>query len=48
MESKLRTVTWEELKKHATSNSWVIIDDSVYNVSDYMVEHPGGDDILIE
>ena len=36
--------TWEEIKKHTTRESgvWVVINDHVYDVSSFMLEHPGG------
>jgi cytochrome b involved in lipid metabolism len=42
--------TWEEIKKHTTRESgvWVVINDHVYDVSSFMLEHPGGDDTLLE
>ena len=44
-----RVVTWQEFRKHTLPHDcWVMIDEEVYNVTDYMVEHPGGDDILVK
>ena len=43
-----KIITWEEYEKHIYSyDCWVMIDQMVYNVNDYLVEHPGGDDILV-
>lgn len=43
-----RIVTWQEFEKHIYSyDCWVLVDGCVYNVNDYLVEHPGGDDILV-
>ena len=44
-----RIVTWEEFGEHITpKDTWILVDGSIYNVSDYLVEHPGGDDILVK
>ncbi|XP_040568699.1 cytochrome b5 [Lepeophtheirus salmonis] len=45
--------TLEEVKKHngssKDSNSvWTIIDNQVYDVSNFLDEHPGGEEVLIE
>ena len=42
-------MSWEEVGKHMiASDCWVVVDGSVYNVTDFLVEHPGGDEILIK
>eukprot|EP00300_Choanocystis_sp_HF-7_P008894 c1615_g1_i2.p2 GENE.c1615_g1_i2~~c1615_g1_i2.p2 ORF type:complete len:118 (+),score=15.85 c1615_g1_i2:113-466(+) len=39
-----RLITKEELAKHNnTDDCWVAIDGKVYDVSDYVYEHPGGE-----
>ncbi|KZV22423.1 cytochrome b5 isoform A [Dorcoceras hygrometricum] len=39
----------EEASQHNTSEDcWVVIDGKVYDVTSYLEEHPGGDDILLE
>ncbi|XP_027153072.1 cytochrome b5 [Coffea eugenioides] len=44
--SKLYTM--QEAAQHNTSEDcWVVIDGKVYDVSSYLNEHPGGDDVLI-
>ena len=46
MDSKI--ITWLELMKHTkTSDAWVLINGKVYDVTTYLAEHPGGDDILM-
>lgn len=42
-------VTFEELKAHKDSKSlWVAIHDNVYDVTKFMEEHPGGEEVLLE
>ncbi|XP_031844340.1 cytochrome b5 isoform X2 [Nomia melanderi] len=39
----------EEVAKHTdTSDLWVIINRKVYNLSAFLSEHPGGEEIIIE
>lgn len=43
--SEDRVITWDELSNHYTPNNlWILIDGTVYGVSDFIVEHPGGDE----
>lgn len=42
-----REFTREEVAKHCTPDDlWLVIDGKVYDVTDYVKEHPGGDSIL--
>lgn len=42
-------VTLEEVKKHNTRNSvWFVIHNKVYDVTKFMDEHPGGEEVLLE
>lgn len=35
--------TWSEIKKHNKDNdAWIVIDKKVYDVTSYLVGHPGG------
>jgi cytochrome b involved in lipid metabolism len=39
--------TKEEVAKHNTRDDcWIIVDNNVYDVTDYIEEHPGGDSIM--
>ena len=44
-----QTVTKEELNKHTKDGDlWVLVDGKVYDVSEYMEDHPGGKEILLD
>ncbi|KAK5646255.1 hypothetical protein RI129_004719 [Pyrocoelia pectoralis] len=43
----VRILTREEVKKHKGA-TWVIIHNSVYDVSEFINEHPGGEEVLLE
>lgn len=44
-----QTVTLEEVKQHNTRNSvWFVIHNKVYDVTKFMDEHPGGEEVLLE
>jgi len=46
---KKRMIPVEEVKKHTTKGDcWIILKGKVYDVSEYMYEHPGGKSILVK
>lgn len=46
---KLRKISQEELAQHNTRNSlWMAVDGNVYDLTAYMVRHPGGISKLFE
>ncbi|KAL3367744.1 hypothetical protein AABB24_008881 [Solanum stoloniferum] len=48
MPTLTKLVTMEEAAEHNTKDDcWVVIDGKVYDVSSYLDEHPGGDDVLL-
>ncbi|XP_051145711.1 cytochrome b5 [Andrographis paniculata] len=48
MPTLTKLYTMEEASQHNTGGDcWVVIDGKVYDVSSYLDEHPGGDDVLI-
>ena len=43
----LKEYTKEEIFKHATEEDcWLLIHNRVYDISEYMEEHPGGPEIM--
>jgi cytochrome b involved in lipid metabolism len=39
--------TWEEVKMHNTkTDSWVVVNDNVYNLTNFKNKHPGGSRII--
>lgn len=45
----LPIITLEEVSWHDThQDCWVVINDRVYDVTPFLFEHPGGEDVLLE
>ncbi|KAL4497355.1 hypothetical protein ABPG72_011290 [Tetrahymena utriculariae] len=48
-DNKNKVITWLELMIHTTKHDcWILVDDKVFDVTTYLAEHPGGDDILLK
>ncbi|XP_051884528.1 cytochrome b5 [Pristis pectinata] len=48
-EPKVNYFSMEEIKLHNKSKStWLVIHDKVYDVSKFLEEHPGGEEVLFE
>jgi len=44
-----KTITLAELRQHKDAKSlWIAINDTVYDVTKFMEEHPGGEEVLLE
>ncbi|CAG9858700.1 unnamed protein product, partial [Phyllotreta striolata] len=44
-----KVITMEEVSWHDSANDcWIIIYDRVYDVTGFLQEHPGGDELLLE
>lgn len=47
--SNVQYYTRQEIQAHNVSgDSWLIIHDKVYNITSFMEEHPGGEEVLLE
>lgn len=43
-----KTYSLEEVKKHTTDKDcWLVIHGKVYDVTEFLEEHPGGFDIML-
>ncbi|XP_039279950.1 cytochrome b5 isoform X2 [Nilaparvata lugens] len=46
---QLKFISLEEVSKHDTiSDCWIILFDKVYDITDFIWRHPGGETILLE
>lgn len=44
-----KIITYEELNQHNSGRScWMAIHDKVYDVTKFLEEHPGGEEVLLE
>jgi fatty acid desaturase 2 (delta-6 desaturase) len=42
-----KELTWDEVKHHTQKkDQWLVIDDTVYNISEFAFRHPGGQRII--
>ncbi|XP_073284429.1 uncharacterized protein [Primulina huaijiensis] len=49
MASASKRLSYSEVSVHNNSEDcWVIINSKVYNVTNFLSEHPGGDEVLLE
>ncbi|KAI6648825.1 Cytochrome b5-like isoform X1 [Oopsacas minuta] len=45
----LKQYTWAEIQKHYTRSSlWIVFEDKVYDVTKFLTDHPGGEEVLLE
>ncbi|KAI6180400.1 hypothetical protein M3Y98_00715800 [Aphelenchoides besseyi] len=45
--SDLRLIRLEEVATHKTAKSiWIVLNGYVYDVTQFLLEHPGGEDVL--
>lgn len=44
----LKLLHLDEISKHNNAEStWIIIDDLVYDVTKFVMEHPGGEEVIL-
>uniref|UniRef100_A0A1I7Z2I0 Cytochrome b5 heme-binding domain-containing protein n=1 Tax=Steinernema glaseri TaxID=37863 RepID=A0A1I7Z2I0_9BILA len=49
MAAELRIINKAEVAQHNTAEScWIIMDDKVYDLTKFLQEHPGGDEVIVE
>ncbi|KAM3625010.1 uncharacterized protein V6R79_005542 [Siganus canaliculatus] len=49
VEGGVKYYTLEEIRVHNMSNdTWLIIHDKVYDITGFLEEHPGGEEVLLE
>ena len=45
----LKQYTWSEIQEHATRSSlWIVFENKVYDVTPFLTDHPGGEEVLLE
>ncbi|KAJ2315212.1 Cytochrome b5 [Coemansia sp. RSA 2702] len=48
-DSQAKSFTAEEIGKHNTRDDvWIVISNKVYNVTNFLDEHPGGEEVILE
>ncbi|KAJ3034424.1 hypothetical protein HDV00_005044 [Rhizophlyctis rosea] len=47
--AEVKLYEWSEIAQHNTRNDlWMVIEDKVYDVTKFLDEHPGGEEVLLE
>ncbi|KAJ0037654.1 hypothetical protein Pint_23479 [Pistacia integerrima] len=48
MPTLTKLYTMQEASQHNTQDDcWIVVDNKVYDVTSYLEEHPGGDDVVL-
>ncbi|XP_046872156.1 cytochrome b5 [Hypomesus transpacificus] len=48
-DDSVKYYTLEDIRSHNTSkNTWLIIHEKVYDITSFLEEHPGGEEVLLE
>ncbi|XP_050305211.1 cytochrome b5 isoform X1 [Anthonomus grandis grandis] len=46
---EVKKISFEEIKKHSDrSSNWIVINNDVFDVTEFLDKHPGGEEVLIE
>ncbi|XP_055708203.1 cytochrome b5-like [Phlebotomus papatasi] len=49
MSSETKLYTMAEVAKHnSNKTTWIVIHNSIYDVTEFLNEHPGGEEVLLE
>lgn len=49
MSEELKVYTFEEVSKHKTTDDlWIVYNGRVYDVTKYIDEHPGGEEVILD
>lgn len=49
MSEELKTITINEVQKHNTTDDlWIVYNGRVYDVTSYLDEHPGGEEVIAD
>lgn len=47
--SDLKVYSLDEVSSHNSASSlWIVIDDKVYDVTKFLLEHPGGEEVILD
>lgn len=48
-EAELKVYTIDEVKQHCTTDDlWLVYNGQVYDVTQYLDEHPGGEEVIVD
>lgn len=40
---------WAEIERHSKlSDAWIVLDNKVYNITDWISKHPGGQNMILQ
>jgi len=43
VDSRQRVYTWDDVRQHdSTNDKWLVINDDIYNITEWAKRHPGG------
>ncbi|KAK9885989.1 hypothetical protein WA026_014775 [Henosepilachna vigintioctopunctata] len=48
-ESEVKQYSFSEVKKHCDNKSaWIVVQNNIYDITSFLNEHPGGEEVLLE
>lgn len=49
MSVAVKVYTWKDVQEHSTMNNcWVVVNEKVYDVTEFIKEHPGGSEAILK